>query len=78
MEAAGSPVNPHDDAKGDIWQAFDTLLASAQRTGLVRADIDDLRSLTLGALTMERHARDSNRPAGRMTDILLDALRRTT
>ncbi|MGW4798850.1 TetR/AcrR family transcriptional regulator [Nonomuraea sp. NPDC004297] len=79
LETAGSPANPHDDAKGDIWQAFDALLTGAQRTGLVRADIDvhDLRSLTLGALAMERHARDSNRPAGRMTEVLLDALRQT-
>ncbi|MEW1847717.1 hypothetical protein AB0392_58005, partial [Nonomuraea angiospora] len=32
-------------------------------------------SLMSGALAMERHARDSDRPAGRLTGLLLDALR---
>ncbi|MEV4569444.1 helix-turn-helix domain-containing protein [Nonomuraea sp. NPDC049419] len=79
LEAAGSPVDPYDGAKGDIWRAFDALLTGAQRGGLVRTDIDihDLRGLTLGALTMERHARDGARPPGRMTTLLLDALRPT-
>ncbi|GAA3227527.1 TetR/AcrR family transcriptional regulator [Nonomuraea helvata] len=77
LEAAGSPVKPPDESsRQDIWAAFGTLLAAAQRDGTVRTDIglSDLRALLSGALAMERHARDSDRPAGRMTELLLDAL----
>ncbi|MEU6717285.1 helix-turn-helix domain-containing protein [Nonomuraea sp. NPDC046802] len=77
LEAAGSPAKPADGVQGDIWDAFSVLLGEAQRAGAIRAGIDvvDLRVLLSGALTMERHARDADRPAGRMTEILLDALR---
>ncbi|MEU0568973.1 helix-turn-helix domain-containing protein [Nonomuraea sp. NPDC005983] len=76
LETAGSPVKPQG-VEGDIWDAFGALLAAAQRDGAVRADIDlfDLRAVLSGALTMERHVREGGRPAGRMTEILLDALR---
>ncbi|MEV0236141.1 helix-turn-helix domain-containing protein [Nonomuraea sp. NPDC050786] len=76
LEAAGSPVKPLDGTQRDIWAAFATLLAAAQRDGTVRTDIDlsDLRALLSGALAMERHARAGDRPPGRMTELLLDAL----
>ncbi|MBB5783571.1 TetR/AcrR family transcriptional regulator [Nonomuraea jabiensis] len=76
LEAAGSPVTPADGVQRDVWEAFGALLGAAQRAGAVRADVDvsDLRALLAGALAMERHARDSARPAGRLTALLLDAL----
>ncbi|MFF0328651.1 TetR/AcrR family transcriptional regulator [Nonomuraea angiospora] len=77
LEAAGSPVKPSDGVQRDVWESFGALLGAAQRAGAVRADVDvsDLRALLSGALAMERHARDSDRPAGRLTGLLLDALR---
>ncbi|MFI6741016.1 TetR/AcrR family transcriptional regulator [Nonomuraea sp. NPDC050451] len=76
LEAAGSPVQPSDGVQRDVWEAFGSLLGAAQHAGAVRADVDvsDLRALLSGALAMERHARDSDRPAGRLAELLLDAL----
>ncbi|SEG97807.1 regulatory protein, tetR family [Nonomuraea solani] len=75
LEASGSPPDVSVRTKQDIWDAMAVLMAKAQRAGTVRADLRpaDLRSVVSGALAMERHAQD--RPPGRMTRLLLDALR---
>ncbi len=57
-----------------LLAALADLLTRAQQAGAVRPDLTatDLKTLMLGTLTMERQ---STAPPGRMTALVLDALR---
>ncbi|NDU72815.1 TetR family transcriptional regulator [Actinomadura sp. DSM 109109] len=69
------------DASGmdeKFTSALDELLRRAQAAGAVRPDVNvqDVRSLMVGAMLMERHQRLEG-PPGRMTALACDALRVT-
>ncbi|MFI9162269.1 TetR/AcrR family transcriptional regulator [Kitasatospora aureofaciens] len=64
------------EAERDFLAALGELLARAQSTGAIRADLGaaDLRALVVGAATAERARADGTRP-GRMTALLGSVLR---
>ncbi|MEU7910310.1 TetR/AcrR family transcriptional regulator [Microbispora bryophytorum] len=76
---AGAGVNLTDATRQTavhLRQIFAELLASAQKAGVVRADVDgeDVQAIVLAAVSGERHRADNTRP-GRLGDLVLDGLR---
>jgi AcrR family transcriptional regulator len=76
IHALGGTAHPVSDAKRDLMQAGGALLARAQASGAIRADLDaeDVQALVTGCLEMERRAREIGRP-GRMLALIQDAIR---
>lgn len=71
--AGGVPSPTAEAAARDLRDAFAGLLRRAQKSGLVRADVDaeDVQAVVIGAVAAQRHRGDS----GRVAELVLDGLR---
>ncbi|MFD7668245.1 TetR/AcrR family transcriptional regulator [Streptomyces sp. NPDC059788] len=78
LEAVGEGgFEPSPEVERDFGEALAVLLARAQEAGGVRKDVDldDVRALLVGCLSMEQRRASSGVPQGRMTALMCDGLR---